>query len=260
MARTTLPVFAHKKTEVAWDGSAKKTATERANEAAAKRESEVRGLLDEIVGMYAPGGDFGAGYEAELARTKTQDLARGTQALISSGLYGTTMAAGLGTAWEEAVGAPSRLKLEDVRTQRYAEALGQKAGFIERIEDVSPSFELMAGLEQQAAAVPKQSLEDWLSETFGGGGGGPAAPRTTPSYQAPTARRAAPTAYEPPAQQHEFIDPSKKTTKPKTEPKIDLSYLYVPEYAEKQLKKATKTAKRKISEDVYSGFNISDWM
>ena len=141
--------------------------TDQANQANLDRENEIRGYLDEIVGTYSPGGSFGAGYEAQLGRQRTQDLASGTQNLISSGLYGSTMTAGMPKKWEEEVGQPARLKLEDVRTQAYTQALENKAGFVERIENQSPSYETMANLTAQGAAAPQESLSDWLSQNFG---------------------------------------------------------------------------------------------
>jgi hypothetical protein len=144
--------------------------TDPANQAAFEREQEIRGLLDKVVSAYSPGGAFGAGTEAMLERQREQYLGSATQQLISSGLYGSTMAAGLGKKFEEEVGMPTRAKLEDIRMQAYTEALGQKAGFIERIEEERPSFETIAGLTQQAAAKPQESLSDWMARTFGGGG------------------------------------------------------------------------------------------
>ena len=123
--------------------------TQSARKANLSREREIRGYYDEMVGMYAPGGGFGAGYQAQLERTKTKDVARGTQQLISSGLYGTTTAAGLGKSWEEDVGAPARLRLEDLRKQKYSDILGQKASFVERIQDLYPDYGLIAGLKSQ---------------------------------------------------------------------------------------------------------------
>jgi len=114
-----------------------------------RREKEIRGYYDEMVGLYAPGGEFGKGYEAQLERAKTKDVATGTQQLISSGLYGTTTAAGLGQTWEENVGAPARLRLEDLRMQKYADILGQKASFVERIQNEYPDYGLIAGLQSQ---------------------------------------------------------------------------------------------------------------
>jgi len=142
------------------------SAQEQANQATLKREEEIRALMDEIIGTYSPGGSFGAGTEAMIDRQKTKAIGQGTQSLISSGLYGSTMTAGLGTAFEEDVAMPTRLKLEDLRTQKYSDALGQKAGFVERIEDQSPSYETMANLYSQASSAPQESLSDWLGKTF----------------------------------------------------------------------------------------------
>ena len=140
--------------------------TDQANQANFDREQEIRQLLDEVIGTYSPGGSFGAGTEAMIDRQKTKAIGQGTQSLISSGLYGSTMTAGLGTAFEEDVAMPTRLKLEDLRTQKYSDALGQKAGFIEGIENQSPSYETMANLTSQANSAPQESLSDWLGKTF----------------------------------------------------------------------------------------------
>ncbi len=77
------------------------------------------------------------------------------------------MIAGLGTAFEEEVAMPTRLKLEDLRSERYTGALGQYASFLEAIEDQSPSYETMANLTSQASSAPQSSLSEWLGETFG---------------------------------------------------------------------------------------------
>jgi len=123
-----------------------------AREATKARETEIRGLYDEIIGRYGPGGSFGAGYEAQLERQKTKEVAAGSQALVSSGLYGTTQAAGLGKKFEEEVGAPARLKLEDIKAQAVSQAQKEKAGFIERIEDMYPDYAMMAQLMAQASS------------------------------------------------------------------------------------------------------------
>jgi len=142
------------------------SAFEQANQAALKRETEIRSLLDTIVSTYAPGGSYQKGMEAMLERQKQQYLGSATQNLISSGLYGSTMTAGLPGKFEEEIGMPTRAKLEDVRTQAYTGALGQKAGFIERIEDITPSFETIANLTARAQQ-PESSLSDWLAQNFG---------------------------------------------------------------------------------------------
>jgi hypothetical protein len=113
------------------------------------REEYIWRTLEGIRQLYAPGGEFGKGYEAQLERTKTRDVAGAAQQLISSGLYGSTTAAGLGKKWEEDVGAPARLKLEDLRMDRYVQAWREKAAFQERIEDRYPDYGLIAGLRSQ---------------------------------------------------------------------------------------------------------------
>jgi len=116
-----------------------------------KRYQEALGIYDEIVGMYEPGGGFGAGYEAKLEQTKTRDVGTAIQQNISSGLYGVQTTGGAASRWEAEVGQPARLQLEDVRMGRYGEALKGKAGVIERREDTYPDMGLIASLYSQAA-------------------------------------------------------------------------------------------------------------
>lgn len=132
------------------------SAREKANIANEKRYSQGMGIFDQLLKMYSPGGQFGKGFEAQIERTKEKDVASGAQSLVSSGLYNTTGTAGLGKAWEEDVGQPARLKLEDLRMGRYGDALTQKAGFIERREDIGPSDELFSqiGQAQGYASAP----------------------------------------------------------------------------------------------------------
>lgn len=135
------------------DGTPTKTISQLENEAKKRteaQEKEIRGLLDQIIQMYQPGGSFGKGTEAMLTRQKEKDLASATQSLVSSGLFGTTMAAGLPKKWEEEVGMPSRLKLEDVRYGALSEALGQKASFVQSIENAYPDYGMIAQLQSKA--------------------------------------------------------------------------------------------------------------
>jgi hypothetical protein len=127
-------------------GKPQQSIEEQINYRTAEREKEIRGLLDQIIGLYKPGGGFGAGTQAEIERTKKKDVASATQQMISSGMYGTTTAAGLPSKWEETVGMPSRLKLEDMRYAQLAQALGGKASFVERIEEMMPDYGLLAQL------------------------------------------------------------------------------------------------------------------
>ena len=129
-------------------------AQEKANEANQKRYTEAMKLYDNMIKRFGPGGTFMSGAEAGLERTKTKDVASGSQALVSAGLSNTTMPAGLGKRWEEEIGGPQRLKLEDMRQERLTQAELGKAGLIERVEDIGPDPNLFAQLMQQGAGAP----------------------------------------------------------------------------------------------------------
>ena len=121
------------------------------------QEKEIRGLLDQIIQLYQPGGGFGKGTEVMLNRQKEKDLGSATQGLISSGLFSTTLTAGLPKKWEEEVGMPSRLKLEDMRYGALSQAVGQKAGFVERIQNMYPDYGMIAGLQAKASSAPSNA-------------------------------------------------------------------------------------------------------
>jgi hypothetical protein len=130
-----------------------------------KRETEIRGILDEVIGMYRPGGSFGQ----QMVKEQT---AAGMQNLVSGGLANTTRAA--------TVGMSARAKLEDLRFQGLASALGGKAGFVERITDRLPDYGQIAQLSSMAASgPPKEYGAQWVKDLFSGGGG------VQPSRKAP---------------------------------------------------------------------------
>ncbi len=120
-----------------------------------KRSEQITAIYDEIIRRYEPGGTFGKAALGQLEKQKVRDVGGEMQQMISSGLYGTTTAAGTGRRWEESVGAPSRLRLEDIMMQRLSEAQVGKAGFMERIEEPYPDYAMMASLMQQGAAGPR---------------------------------------------------------------------------------------------------------
>ena len=129
----------------------------QAQQAAANAANELRfkqgiEIFDRIIAQQEAGGTFEKATEATLARAKTQTVAQGTQSLVSSGLASTTTAAGLGKKFEEEIGVPARLQATDIQQQRITEGLVGKAGFIERREDVGPSFSDIAGLAQSIGA------------------------------------------------------------------------------------------------------------
>lgn len=127
---------------------------EAARAANIERQQVIEAILNEIIARYGPEGAYGRAAEAMIEREKVAGVGVGAQRLIGAGLYGTEMAGGLERAWEAEVGAPARLRLEDITMERLTQAQLGMAGFKERIEDVYPDYGLMAQLISQAAAVP----------------------------------------------------------------------------------------------------------
>lgn len=111
-----------------------------AREANLARETEVRSTYDELINQGQ--GAFRATGLADIERSKTKAVGRGTQQMISSGLYGTTTAAAIPVQAENQA-ALSRLKLEDIIQQRTTELKLGKAGFVERIEQPYPDYNLL---------------------------------------------------------------------------------------------------------------------
>jgi len=111
-----------------------------ARQANIARRKQIESLYGRMMGMVQPGGAFERRGLAGIERQKTKGVGREMQQMISSGMYGTTTAAGVGRRWEADVGAPARLRLEDIMQQRQLGIMGQKAGFLERIEDVYPDY------------------------------------------------------------------------------------------------------------------------
>jgi len=149
---------------------------EAAREANERRYQEGLAIYDKIIKQYEPGGAFLQGVGTQLGREKTRTVARQTQDLVSSGLFGTSLTAGLGQKFEEEVAAPTRLRAEDIALERLAQAGVGKAGFIERREDIGPDYATIAQLAAQAANRPTTAYPSSLgNRPFAGassGGGG----------------------------------------------------------------------------------------
>lgn len=120
---------------------------------------EVSKLLDEIIAKYRIGGEYGKGEEALLKRAKTKSTAETAQSLVSAGLAGTSVGAGAGQRWEEEIGMPGRLKLEDIRSERLTGALGAKAGFLGQAEQQNYERELA----QRQLAMQQLRMQQGLS-------------------------------------------------------------------------------------------------
>ena len=125
---------------------------EKANLANEQRFQQGLDIFDRIIKQQETGGTLGKATEAALERGRTKSVAQGMQALVSSGLSGTTQAAGLGKKFEEEVGAPARLQAADISQQRLTEARIGKAGFIERRQDTGPDFATIASLAKSIGA------------------------------------------------------------------------------------------------------------
>jgi len=157
----------------------------------ATTSEDITKLLDQIIERYKPGGAFGKPEEALLQRAKTKSLAETAQGLVSSGLSGTTAGIGAGQKWEEEIGMPARLKLEDIRAQRLAEAMAAKAGYLQQKyqTDVQAQIErnrLQYQADQAMMERNRQNrleadawLDQWMQKGRIGGGRSYGARRTT---------------------------------------------------------------------------------
>jgi len=131
-------------------------------------------ILDKIIAKYQPGGGFGKSELALLKRGKTKAMAGVGQQLVRSGLAGTTAGAGASQRWEEEIGMPARLELEDIRTQRLVQALLAKAGFQERAQEAEAErrFEAREAERARAGAERQATLarpSPWDPGFLGGG-------------------------------------------------------------------------------------------
>lgn len=135
------------------------------------RGEEIRGLTQQVIDMFQPGGSFGQGFLSEIERLKTNTVAGQTQQAVSSGLFNTTATGNLGAQFEANQGTQARLQLADMQAQRLAGAIESQAGFVERFEDVGPDPGLVANLVTAAADQPgglptMVPGEDITDETF----------------------------------------------------------------------------------------------
>ncbi len=87
-----------------------------------------RGLYAEAKKLYAPGGDFMKGTEAQLARGKKRSVASGMQGLAAAGLAGTSMMGGLGKKYEEEVAQPALAVATTARLSALSGLLREEAG------------------------------------------------------------------------------------------------------------------------------------
>lgn len=135
------------------------------------------GALGKAAAYYAPGGGFGKGTEAGLERERTQVMSSGMQSLVSSGLAGTTMAAGLGKKFSEEVGMPTRMRVEETRAQRLSAIDVLKAQLTQGASESAAQ----RALQEFIARMSSETSLALGSMRSGGGGGGA-------GFQSPTIR------------------------------------------------------------------------
>lgn len=122
--------------------------------------------FEKAIAQYAPGGGYGKGVEAGLERGRVKSIASGTQAMVSAGLAGTSVPAGLGKKYEEEVAAPTRAGVESERSQR-----------------LSSLYANYAGMEQSSYESEQNRSLQLAMQSYGGGGGG-ARTMSTPGLDA----------------------------------------------------------------------------
>jgi len=132
--------------------------------------ARVAGLFKEAKALYAPGGEYMKGIEAQLARGSKKAVATGMQSLAAAGLAGTSMTGGLGLQYEEDVAMPARSQATTARLGALSGLLQAEAG-------------ATANLATRYSTSP--------GSYGGGGGGGSATPgfRTTSTPRPSTTRQ-----------------------------------------------------------------------
>jgi len=122
---------------------------------------------------YQPGGGFGKGVEAGLERGRVKAVSAGMQHLVGAGLAGTTMAGTLGKKYEEEVGAPTRLGVEERRAQAISgiEMTQAGMGFQAGQTGMQRSLQLYLAQMQRDLAMQGMARRDRPTATTPTGGG-----------------------------------------------------------------------------------------
>ncbi len=154
-------------------GQAAVTTRQSSSGVSSATRARVAGLFKEAKAMYAPGGEYMKGIEAQLERGGKKAVATGMQGLAAAGLGGTSMMGGLGLKYEEDVATPARSQATTARLGALSGLLQAEAG-------------ATANLATRYSTSPG-------SYGGGGGGGGGATPgfRTTSTPRPSTTRQPA---------------------------------------------------------------------
>ncbi len=110
-----------------------------ARQANVQRQARIESMYADMLKSVGRGGAFEKSGLADIEKTRVSGVGEETQSMISSGVYGTTTAAGVGAKHRD-IAAQSRIKLEDLLVQRELGVKQQTAGFLERIEDSYPDY------------------------------------------------------------------------------------------------------------------------
>jgi len=116
--------------------------------------------MQNAIAYYQEGGGYGKGVEAQLERGRVKALASGMQSLVSAGLGGTSLGAGLGKKYEEEVAAPMRAQVESQRAQAISGLEMAKAQIIQGATEADRSRalqEYLALLQSQSSYRPTVS-------------------------------------------------------------------------------------------------------
>jgi len=123
-----------------------------------KLTNTITSLYDSMAAQFQPGGTYTKGIEEQLARRKKGAMASGMQSLVSSGMAGTTQAAGLGSKFEEEVGMPTMAAAETSRIGKLTEAMMGKAGFMQQLLQDTP--------RRSTTIIPAKMSEGFLERHY----------------------------------------------------------------------------------------------
>lgn len=163
-------------------------AAEQARSRTESRLAEAKALADRNIKLWeGPESEYMQGVQSALARERTKYLATGTQALAQSGLFNTSMRAGLGGRFAEEVAAPTLSQAQARQMELLSQALMQKAGILASVEDIGPDPALIASLTQASSRggisgslASRTSGPEWIGSSSPSSGF--SQPSTTPSY------------------------------------------------------------------------------
>lgn len=108
------------------------------------RDTSALSAIQRAKQYYQVGGAFGKGVEAGLERGRVKAISGGMQSLVSAGLAGTTMPAGLAGKYEEEVAAPTRLRVEEQRAGALSEIEMMYANMLYRMAEAEKQRKFQA--------------------------------------------------------------------------------------------------------------------